>query len=93
MFALYYEQGMPVACGLGVLEHEVFGLFDIVTDPAQRKKGYGARLITNMLEWAGEQGAGRAYLQVVSTNQGALRLYAKFGFQELYCYWYRIQPV
>jgi N-acetylglutamate synthase len=91
LFAVYYEQDMPVACGVGVLEHEIFGLFDIVTDPAQRRKGYGTQLVSGMLNWASERGASQAYLQVVSTNQSALGLYAKFGFQESYHYWYRIQ--
>lgn len=91
LFAVYYEQDTPVACGVGVLEHEIFGLFDIMTHPARRRKGYGTQLMSGMLNWASEQGANRAYLQVVSTNQEALGLYAKFGFQESYHYWYRIQ--
>jgi GNAT superfamily N-acetyltransferase len=93
LFAVCYEQNIPVACGVGVLEHEIFGLFDIVTHPAQRRKGYGTRLISGMLNWACKQGANRAYLQVVNTNQDALGLYAKFGFQESYHYWYRIQSI
>jgi GNAT superfamily N-acetyltransferase len=91
LFAVYYEQDTPVACGVGVLEHEIFGLFDIVTHPALRRKGYGTQLIGGMLNWASERGANRAYLQVVNSNQEALGLYAKFGFQESYHYWYRIQ--
>ncbi|GHO96251.1 acetyltransferase, GNAT family protein [Reticulibacter mediterranei] len=91
LFAVYYEQDTPVACGVGVLEHEIFGLFDIITHPAQRRKGYGTQLVSGMLNWASERGASRAYLQVVSTNQDARGLYAKFGFQENYHYWYRIQ--
>jgi N-acetylglutamate synthase len=91
LFAVYYEQETPVACGVGVLEHEIFGLFDIVTHPARRRKGYGTQLVSGMLNWACERGASRAYLQVVSTNQDARGLYTKFGFQESYHYWYRIQ--
>lgn len=90
-YALYVEDTTPVACGVGVLEHEVFGLFDIITHPAHRRKGYATALVGGMLAWASQQRANRAYLQVVSTNQQALRLYAKFGFQEMYHYWYRIQ--
>lgn len=57
LFAVLYQQGTPVACGLGVLEHELFGLFDIVTDPAQRRKGYGTQLVTSMLDWGTQHGA------------------------------------
>ena len=90
LFALYVKDNMSVACGVGVLEHEIFGLFDIITHPAYRRKGYATALVSGILAWASEQRARRAYLQVVGTNQQALRLYAKFGFQELYHYWYRI---
>lgn len=93
LFAVYYgEDGLPVSCGLGVLENDTFGLFDIVTSAEQREKGYGARLVAGMLAWATQNGASQAYLQVVKTNQIARNLYAKFGFQELYDYWYRVQP-
>lgn len=91
LFAVYYDHATPVACGLGILEHDVFGIFDITTHPAHRKRGYGTQLVRNMLDWAAEKGANRAYLQVVNTNRSALHLYTKFGFQEIYHYWYRIQ--
>lgn len=91
LFALYCDDGIPVACGLGVLENTTFGLFDIVTSAEQRKKGHGTRLITGMLAWAEQYGGRQAYLQVLQTNHAACQLYAKLGFQELYHYWYRVQ--
>lgn len=91
LFAFSLEQGTPVACGVGVLEYDTFGLFDIITAPTQRNKGHATALVDGMLDWARERGARRAYLQVVSTNWPALRLYRRFGFQEIYHYWYRIQ--
>jgi N-acetylglutamate synthase len=91
--AVLYHAGFPVACGLGVLENDVFGMFDIVTDAEQRNKGYGTQLVTAMLDRARQDGAGRAYLQVVNTNQIAHHLYTKLGFHELYHYWYRIQSI
>ena len=62
------DSGEVVACGLGVLENEYFGLFDIVTEPRLRNQGYGTKLTFGMLRWAREQGAAHAYLQVVATN-------------------------
>jgi GNAT superfamily N-acetyltransferase len=91
--AVLYNDGLPVTCGLGVLENDVFGMFDIVTDPAQRNKGYGTQLVAAMLDWARQNGARHAYLQVVNTNQAAHHLYTKLGFHELYHYWYRIQSI
>ena len=82
--------GRGVACGLGVLEGEAVGLFDLITDPAERKKGYGTRLLAGILRWSRENGACHAYLQVMEVNVVARKLYAKFGFQEVYRYWYRV---
>jgi GNAT superfamily N-acetyltransferase len=87
------DGGKTMACGLGVLENEYLGLFDLITDPRQRNRGYGTRLVEGLLAWAQENGALHAYLQVVSANAPARRLYARLGFQELYRYWYRIKDL
>ena len=84
--AVLYNAGLPVACGLGVLEKDVFGMFDIITKPQQRNKGHGTQLVSAMLDWARHNGAKHAYLQVVNTNQVAHHLYTKLGFHELYHY-------
>ncbi len=88
--SLVETAGRSVACGLGVLEEEAVGLFDLITDPAERNKGYGTQLVTSLLGWAQERGARHAYLQVMEVNQPAQKLYAKFAFQEAYRYWYRV---
>jgi len=90
LFAALIVSGQAVACGLGVLEGEYFGLFDVVTAPAKRRKGYGTQLILGLLKWAQEQGAGCAYLQVTHSNEIAQHLYVRIGFQETYQYWYRV---
>ena len=83
-------QGRVVSCGLGVLDNQHIGLFDIVTDPAYRSRGFGTHLVLNILNWAKQQGAKKAYLQVMLKNEPALNLYAKLGFKEIYQYWYRV---
>jgi GNAT superfamily N-acetyltransferase len=84
------DAGQVVACGLGVLETGYLGLFDLITDPHQRNRGYGTKLLTSLLRWAQENGASHAYLQVVGKNAPARHLYAKLGFEEAYPYWYRV---
>jgi N-acetylglutamate synthase len=79
-----------VACGMGVLEQDYFGLFSLVTALQQRNRGYGTRLVVGMLQWAREHGATQAYLQVAQSNTPAHHVYTKVGFQEAYRYWYRI---
>ena len=85
-----YDQDELVACGLSVVDGQLVGLFDIVTDPAHRRKGHAARLIRGILAHALAQGAATAYLQVISKNDPAIALYQSLGFTESYRYGYRI---
>ncbi|MDY7221223.1 GNAT family N-acetyltransferase [Halalkalibacterium halodurans] len=85
------EKGNVCSCGLGVLEGEYIGLFDIVTNEQVRKQGYGTKLIKSLLHWGKKHGACYAYLQVVLENVPALKLYSKLGFKEVYMYWYRVK--
>jgi N-acetylglutamate synthase len=82
LLAVLTDSDTIVACGLGVLEHDYFGLFDLVTDLQQRNKGYGAKLVLSMLRWAQEHVAAHVYLQVMNSNAPARDLYAKLGFEE-----------
>jgi ribosomal protein S18 acetylase RimI-like enzyme len=80
------------ALGLAVLERELVGLFDIVTDPAQRRRGHARALVSSLLDWGARRGAEYAYLQVVESNAAARALYQELGFTMLYRYWYRVSP-
>ncbi|WP_307847902.1 GNAT family N-acetyltransferase [Metabacillus bambusae] len=88
--SLYY-QGDVIACGLGVIEREYIGLYDIVTDINFRNRGFGEQLILNLLKWGKENGAKNSYLAVLLNNDSALRLYSKIGYSEIYKYWYRVK--
>lgn len=90
-FVSLTSNGRVVACGLGVLQSGTIGLFDIVTNPDFRRRGYGQEVVKSILAWGKENGAKMAYLQVMLNNPPALQLYAKLGFTELYQYWYRIK--
>lgn len=80
------------ACGLGVVEQDLVGLFDILTASDRRRRGHGERLIRALLARGCGAGAGAAYLQVLENNEPARALYAKLDFVPLYRYWYRIGP-
>lgn len=92
-YAALFHEGEIVACGLGVLEREYIGLYDIVTDPSYRKRGFGEQLVLSIWQWGAEHGATHSYLQVVQDNAPAIRLYEKLGYKEVYQYWYRIRAV
>lgn len=84
-------KGFTIGCGLGVVEDNYIGLFDIVIDKQYRNRGLGQIMIENIIKWGKSKGATRAYLQVLTDNEQALRLYEKVGFKEVYKYWYRIK--
>ena len=48
-------------------------------------------MLVGLLRWGRENGATRAYLQVVQENMPARSLYAQMGFREAYTYWYRVR--
>jgi ribosomal protein S18 acetylase RimI-like enzyme len=84
-------EGQIAACGLGVLQAEYVGLFDIVTNAAYRRRGYGTQIVKTILAWGRQNSARHAYLQVMLNNAAGLHLYSKLGFTEMYQYWYRIK--
>lgn len=91
-FFTLYQDDSPVACGLGVIQNEYVGLYDIVTDMNHRRNGFGMQLLLNILHWGISAGAKYSFLQVVQQNDAAIGLYTKLGYREIYKYWYRMKP-
>ena len=91
LFAILEDKGQPVACGLGVICEEYFGIFDLVTKEQARNQGYGTRLVKSMISWAKCCNAQYLYLQVTAQNTAAIHFYEKLGYRYLYHYWYRVQ--
>lgn len=83
--------GQSIGCGLGVIEADYIGIFDVVVHPAYRKMGYGKAIVESLINWGNNNGAKTAYLQVITGNTAALNLYNKIGFKEMYKYWYRVK--
>jgi GNAT superfamily N-acetyltransferase len=86
------EDGEPVAAGLAIVEGDMAGLFDIVTRADRQRRGHAREVVAALLAWAHSIGARGAYLQVDEGNNAARGLYAQFGFEERYRYWYRGRP-
>jgi GNAT superfamily N-acetyltransferase len=81
--------GAVVCAAQTTIDDGLAGLFDVVTADGARRRGHATRACANLLEWARQQGARHAYLQVDATNAPAIAAYGRFGFQTLYRYHYR----
>lgn len=57
------------------------GISAVRVDPEQRRRGHGGRLCAALLAWGADQGAQRAYVQVLDDNNAAMALYASMGFR------------
>ncbi len=68
------------------------GITAVSVDPAHRRRGLGLAVMGALLDWAAEQGAGTAYLQVLADNHAALTLYERLGFVTHHAYRYLQAP-
>lgn len=91
-FATLSLDDKPVAWGLGVVERDFVGLYDIVVAPELRGIGLGRRVVASLMAWGCSQGARKAYLQVLEANAVARALYGTLGFAPAYRYVHRIMP-
>jgi GNAT superfamily N-acetyltransferase len=88
-YAVLYDQGKPVACGMAAVENGWVSLYDVITEPSSRGQGFGRKLVLALLHWGKTEGSSSAFLLVVKANEPAIRLYAGIGFATAYEYWYR----
>ena len=89
-YAMALRDGRVVALGMGVLEDGWLGIFNMATLPAFRRQGLAGAVLAGLADWATAQGAHSSYLQVMLSNPGAQRLYARLGYRTLYHYHYRL---
>jgi ribosomal protein S18 acetylase RimI-like enzyme len=91
-YAMVERAGRPMAVGRAVLEDGWIGIFGMETHADQRRKGAATSVLQALWRWGQEQGARRAFLQVVEENMTARAVYARFGFETAYAYHYRKAP-
>lgn len=80
-----------VAVGRAVAEDGWAGIFNMATRPEARGKGAAGAVIAALADWAAANDAPRMYLQVEHENEGALRLYGRAGFSELFPFYFRVK--
>ncbi len=81
--------GRMVASGLGIRDRDWVGIYAIYVSPSCWRRGYARAICSTLLREAERLGANRAYLQVASGNDNAIKLYESLGFSDFYTYWFR----
>lgn len=76
------RQTTMIACGLGVIESNYVGLYDIRVRDTYRRQGLATQLCREIMQVGKSQGAKEAYLQVMAMNSNAISLYEKLGFEK-----------
>lgn len=79
-----------VGRGCAVVDGESVAVCSMVTVPEARGRGVARGVLADLLCWAHEKGARRAYLCVVEDNTPARRLYEGFGFTPVSRYHNRV---
>jgi ribosomal protein S18 acetylase RimI-like enzyme len=76
------------AAAIAVPGDDLLGLFCIAVAPEHRRAGLGTAITNGLLARLGHA---TAYLQVEERNTGAIALYERLGFREIYRYHHRTQ--
>lgn len=92
-FASIGEDGRIMAVGRAACGEGLAGIFQIMTRPEARNRGFARAIMAALLEWCGSNGGRQAYLQVEAANIAACSLYASLGFEDVYRYTYWTLPL
>jgi N-acetylglutamate synthase len=85
--------GRVVASGVAGYADDWVGFRTIEVEPAERGRGLGLLVMSELLAWGAERGATTAYLQVLGDNARAHALYEGLGFVEHHRYRYLAVPL
>ena len=92
-FAALRIDGRIAALAYGIVHDGLLCYESVITDPRRRRQGLSRRIVGALADWARQQGAEGACLQVVADNTPALALYDALGLKtDLYGYRYWRAP-
>lgn len=81
-FGRLLHRGATVAITRGTITDGMLGYSAVEVAEGFRRRGLGTLLGSHMLLWGASEGAQRAYLQVIASNEAGIALYRKLGFLE-----------
>ena len=74
--------GTCVGYGGGICVCDEFEITTIAVAASFRRRGFGAQLLSGLIECARSLGAETMHLEVRASNQAAIDLYRRFGFRQ-----------
>jgi ribosomal protein S18 acetylase RimI-like enzyme len=83
------DDGRIVSSALMAVADTIVITGNVITDAAERGRGYGTRMMRMGLAWAYAKGARTAALNVAADNVAGQALYASLGYRRQYDYVYR----
>lgn len=87
-FATYVERGDTAAAGVGIDLDRFTTIYNMMTAPQWRRRGYGRAILETLLARGSSSGSTHAVLQVTRDNHAAIGLYRSVGFETVYSYEY-----
>lgn len=84
-----YDDGQPVASGLGVRTGRTIGVYNIATVPAARKRGFGAAMTIRIAADAAAAGCDVAVLQA---SEMGFAIYERLGYRTIVQYMAYVDP-
>lgn len=85
-FAVRERDGRALAVGASAVADTLAGVFLMRTVPDARRQGHALHILRSLMQWASENGATHAFLQVDAVNAPAVALYEHEGFTALTTY-------
>jgi N-acetylglutamate synthase len=92
VFALRERDVRAVATGASAIADKLAGVFLMRTVPEARRQGHALHILRALMQWASENGATHAFLQVDADNAPAIALYEHEGFATLSTYRFWRKP-
>lgn len=76
-----YENDVPIGCGaFKAIAADTVEVKRMYTLPAHRSKGHASRILTELEQWASEEGYSIAVLETGKRQPEAIKLYKKNGY-------------
>lgn len=69
--------------GAAMVNYDSADLLDIAVEPDMRMRGIGSSLMQFLIDECKKRSVKEIFLEVRETNEGAIALYEKFGFEQI----------